>query len=752
MKPARNLTKDGWLGSSLGRAPSRPKSWGRAVARPQPPHLMLYTILLATCFASAATADDSLASREEAALRAAAERVADSVVQIRTIGGLETIGGTVLADGPTTGLVISEDGYIVSSAFNFVQQPASILVTFASGKQAPAELVAKDHSRMIVLLKADGVHDLPVPELAPADEIRVGQWAVAVGRTYRADRTNVSVGIVSAVGRMFGKVLQTDADVSTANYGGPLVDLRGRVLGVIVPMAPQGTSEVAGVEWYDSGIGFAVPLAAIADRLVKMENGEDQRAGILGIGLEPKNPHSAPAKLAAVRPDGPAGKAGLKKGDRIVEFEGQPIRTQTDLRFALGPRYADDRVNVVIERDKERLERTITLVGKLPTFRHAFLGILPLRPAAEPAEASNEDADHSNDKQAGTDPAAPDADNGDEDKSDDDRGAAAANADSDNEDAGKVEQEKGVAVRFVYEGSPAEKAGVRVGDSVVRINDAAVQSIEVAIAEMNNAAPESEIALRILRNGKPMDLKLTAARLPTSVPAKLPDAFAPTPAADDAAAEDAAADATKPGETLELKLPEFPQQCKVYVPASHADGRAQGVLFFLHAPSKANADETIQQWKPICDRDGLLVVVPTAADSGGWERTEREYLGRLTEKVMNQYKIDPRRVVVYGEHGGGAMAWHLSLAGRHVFRGVATSAAPLPRQIRVPENEPTERLAVFAAMPAAKNAALQIAQGLQKLSEAGYPVTTITPAEAGGALNDAERQEFARWIDTLDRF
>src|SRR3954464_13025424 len=221
-------------------------------------------------------ASDAIEAREEAALKAAVETVAPSVVQIRTIGGLNSVDGTILADGPTTGLVISADGYIISSAFNFAQQPASILVTFASGKQTPAELIATDHSRMLVLLKANGVADLPVPTMAPLAEIRAGQWAVAVGRTFRADKTNVTVGIVSALGRMFGKAIQTDADVSLANYGGPLVDIRGRVLGVIVPMAPQGASEVASTEWYDSGIGFAVPLTNLTDRIEKMKKGEDQ--------------------------------------------------------------------------------------------------------------------------------------------------------------------------------------------------------------------------------------------------------------------------------------------------------------------------------------------------------------------------------------------------------------------------------------------------------------------------------------------
>src|SRR4051794_10735714 len=333
-------------------------------------------------------ASDALEAREEAALKAAVETVAPSVVQIRTIGGLSSVEGTILADGPTTGLVISPDGYIISSAFNFAQQPASILVTFATGKQTPAELVATDHSRMLVLLKANGVTDLPVPTMAPVAEIRPGQWAVAVGRTFRADKTNVTVGIISALGRMFGKAIQTDADVSLTNYGGPLVDVRGRVLGIIVPMSPQpGATEVAGTEWYDSGIGFAVPLAALAERIERLKKGEDQRPGLLGIGMGPKNPHSSPAELAAVRPDSPAGQAGLKKGDRIIELNGKPIKTQVDLRFALGTAYGGDEVHVVAMRGTERVERTMKLARELPPFRHAFLGVLPMRPAVQPLTA-----------------------------------------------------------------------------------------------------------------------------------------------------------------------------------------------------------------------------------------------------------------------------------------------------------------------------------------------------------------------------
>ncbi len=476
----------------------------------------------------------SLAAEEEAAIRTAVARVADSVVQIRTIGGLEEVDRTLLPDGPTTGLVISADGWIVSSAFNFVQQPASILVTFASGEQAPAELIAKDRSRMLVLLKAQGVSGLAVPELAPTDEIRVGEWAVAVGRTFRAERPNIAVGIVSAVDRMFGKVIQTDASVSTANYGGPLVDIRGRVLGVLVPIAPQSTSEVAGAEWYDSGIGFAVPLAAIGSAIERMKSGKDQLAGVMGIGLAPENPHGSPALLATVLASSPAGKAGLKKGDTVVEIDGRPVRTQTDLRFALGPHYAGDQVRIVATRGDEKLECTIELVGEFEPFRHAFLGILPMRdvPDVTPKQEIPEKA--------------------------------------------TKEAARGVSVRMVYAGSPAAAAGIRAGDRVLSIDDAEIDSVKAALDAMNNVLPGAQVAVRLLRGDKSIDASLVATRLPTNVPSDLPPAFAvPLPPAD----------AEKPALALhDLKLAEFPETCRVYVPPSAQAGREAGVLLWLHAP------------------------------------------------------------------------------------------------------------------------------------------------------------------------
>src|SRR6185369_7287390 len=103
----------------------------------------------------------------------------------------------------------------------------------------PARLIARDEARKLVLLKIETPKKLPIPVAAPESEAIVGHWTVAVGRTFDAVSPNISVGILSAVHRIWGRALQTDAKISASNYGGPLVDLQGRVLGVLVPLSPD---------------------------------------------------------------------------------------------------------------------------------------------------------------------------------------------------------------------------------------------------------------------------------------------------------------------------------------------------------------------------------------------------------------------------------------------------------------------------------------------------------------------------------
>ncbi len=124
--------------------------------------------------APAAQANQSLAELEERAVQAAAQAVAPSLVKIETVGGMERVGQFLVGTGPTTGLVVSADGLIISSAFNFIQKPDSILVTLADGTRLPAKLVATDHSRMLVLLSVHASGPLTPAEAVPPEEVARG--------------------------------------------------------------------------------------------------------------------------------------------------------------------------------------------------------------------------------------------------------------------------------------------------------------------------------------------------------------------------------------------------------------------------------------------------------------------------------------------------------------------------------------------------------------------------------------------------
>ena len=162
---------------------------------PRQVHLALATVLFSACLGQTRAADDR-DTLEQRAFRAAVDRVAPAVVRIETVGGGDQVGRVEFGSGATTGLVIDSEGYIVSSAVNFLNTPDSILVRLPDGLRKPARLVATDHNRMLVLLKIETDEPLPVPETVPDGEVRVGQWAIAVGRTFDLKRPNMSVGII----------------------------------------------------------------------------------------------------------------------------------------------------------------------------------------------------------------------------------------------------------------------------------------------------------------------------------------------------------------------------------------------------------------------------------------------------------------------------------------------------------------------------------------------------------------------------
>jgi len=411
---------------------------------------------------------EDIALDEERAIQAAAAHVAPSVVHVETIGGLQRKDGVVFDAGPTTGVIISGDGYIVVSAAGLAHQPNSIVIRTADGSRAAARKLATDYSRSLVLLKIEPSKRFTPPVAAPIDSLRTGAWAIAVGRTFDVDKVNLSVGVVSGLNRIWGRAVQTDAKISPANYGGPLVDIRGRVIGVLTPLSPSATGPLAGADWYDSGIGFAVPLEHIKRILPRWTKG-DLHKGILGISMSRGGPFAKP-EIAAVRAGSPADKAGLKTDDRFVRIDGRQTRTQDDLKLALGPHYAGDTVKIVIARGEKQLEHEVTLVEKLPPYQQPFLGLLPMR-----------DADEDDPK---------------------------------------------LLVRLVYPNSPAAEAGVKTGDQIVSIEGEETDDRASALRELRMIAPGQEISLRVRRDGKQLNLTATLATPPELVPDVLPAARA----------------------------------------------------------------------------------------------------------------------------------------------------------------------------------------------------------------------------------
>lgn len=314
-------------------------------------------------------------------VQAALAAVTPSIVRIDTIGGAPPVRTDErgqparpafrAADGPTTGVIWSADGYIVTSSFNFARDPTIITVTLADGRRFVARLVARDRVTRLALLKIDAA-GLPAAEWLALDAVRPGQYALAAGFGHGGDAPALSVGIVSAQRRMNGLAVQTDARISPANYGGPLFDIDGRVIGVCVPMGP-GEDELADAQWYDSGIGFAVHHGSLADRVARMMNGVEPRRGLLGVVVDPRAPvrgletgeDASPEGVRVVEePVGPAARAGLAAGDIITHIDGAPTPRVVDFRRALILRGAGEEVEVSYWRAGESATVRLTLAAQ----------------------------------------------------------------------------------------------------------------------------------------------------------------------------------------------------------------------------------------------------------------------------------------------------------------------------------------------------------------------------------------------------
>ncbi|MGB9624889.1 MAG: S1C family serine protease [Phycisphaerae bacterium] len=321
-----------------------------------------------------------MALAQQDMVRRAVARIAPSIVTIETVGGTAPQGpdgtgrpltppepqGDVprpdrerrhipmpaagaafpVAEGPTTGLVFSADGLILTSSFHFARNPAVITVRLPDGTRHPARLLARDEIRRLAMLKIAAT-GLPVPAWADEDHVRVGRTAIALGRGLGGDEVSISVGIISGTERMSGNAIQTDAKLSPANYGGPLVDLHGGVLGLIVPMS-YTAGDLAGVELYDSGIGFAIPAWQVEPAAATMARGVNIRRGVLGVRITAADARRL--RIAAVAEPSPAKAAGLAAGDELLAIDDRPVTTWSEMHRRLVLRAEGEAVALTIRR------------------------------------------------------------------------------------------------------------------------------------------------------------------------------------------------------------------------------------------------------------------------------------------------------------------------------------------------------------------------------------------------------------------
>ena len=287
--------------------------------------------------------------------------VAPYLVRIETIGGHEKVGSEFANEGTSTGVLLDQEGYVITGAFNFLHDPTSILLIFPDNTKKVAQKIATDRLRMLTLLKANdftGNATLPLP-MRSKESIRIGERCIAVGAVLNPAEPNVALGIVSGKNRIWGKAIQTDAAIGPNNYGGLLIDVEGRVLGIPVPLSMMSQNVTAGAELYDAGVGMAIPWEDMLALLPKLKEGNDLSPGLVGFGFKDSQTFIGEPVIAVVQPDSPAGRAGLKVGDKIVKIDDVSMSTALDVTKNIRQRYADETLTIVFQRDG--VEQTISL-------------------------------------------------------------------------------------------------------------------------------------------------------------------------------------------------------------------------------------------------------------------------------------------------------------------------------------------------------------------------------------------------------
>lgn len=281
--------------------------------------------------------------------------------------------------GTGSGVIISEDGYIVTNN-HVIKDATELEVTLNNNKSYKAKLIGTDSKMDIALLKINADEKLPYSTFADSDQVKVGEWVLAVGNPYNLNST-VTAGIVSAKARNLDNrnsiqsFIQTDAAVNPGNSGGALVNTRGELIGINTMISsPTGSY---------TGYSFAVP-SNITRKIIEdiMEFGGVQR-GILGVEgneLNSKASNELGIKdtegfyINNITKNSGAEKAGLRKGDIIKKLDNQKISSFAELTGYINTKRPNDRVQVTFVRDDETKTAWVTLL-KNDIFIREFKGL-----------------------------------------------------------------------------------------------------------------------------------------------------------------------------------------------------------------------------------------------------------------------------------------------------------------------------------------------------------------------------------------
>jgi serine protease Do len=264
-----------------------------------------------------------------------------------------------------TGFIIDREGYILTNN-HVVEKATTIKVKLSDEKEYDAKVVGKDAKTDIALIKISTKQNLPVANFGDSDKLEVGDWVIAIGNPFGLEHT-VTAGIVSAKGRVIGAgpyddFIQTDASINPGNSGGPLFNLKGEVVGL-------NTAIVSGGQ----GIGFAIPINVAKEMLSQLKTRGRVARGWLGVVIQRVTPEIAKsfglkesegALVSDVMDQSPAEKAGIKRGDVVISFNGKQIKDMDMLPRLVGSTEIGKEVKVGIVRDGKEIGVNI-VVGEL---------------------------------------------------------------------------------------------------------------------------------------------------------------------------------------------------------------------------------------------------------------------------------------------------------------------------------------------------------------------------------------------------